>query len=100
MLVCYDSETSWKADRFGKPDYDGGEVDGAIVTTTMMMEATELGLGTLWVRGFNSAKAHEVFELPENVHVACFLVLGYADEAYLAKPRIGRKELTETVTIL
>lgn len=99
LLVCYDSDTSWKADRFGE-EYDGGEVDAAIVATHMMMEATELGLGSLWVRGFNSVKAHEVFELPENIHVICFLVLGYADEAYLAKPRTGRKELVETTTIL
>lgn len=99
LLVCYDADVSWKADRFGE-DYDGGEVDAAIVATHMMMEATELGLGTLWVRGFNSAKAHEVFDLPDNIHVVCFLVLGYADEAYLAKPRTTRKERAETVTVL
>jgi nitroreductase len=100
LLVCYDSDESWHGEAFGEPDYDGGEVDAAIVTTSMMMEATELGIGTLWVRGFNAPKASEVFELPVNIHPVCFLVLGYATEEVLAKPHTPRKELEETVSVL
>ena len=100
LLVCYDSDESWHATNYDEPDYDGGEVDAAIVTTSMMMEATDLGVGTLWVRGFNAPKAAEVFELPANIHPVCFLVLGYPTEAVLAKPHTPRKELSETVTVL
>ncbi|MBR3318351.1 MAG: nitroreductase family protein [Atopobiaceae bacterium] len=100
LLVCYDSVESWKATNFGEPDYDGGEVDAAIVTTAMMMEATDLGVGTLWVRGFNAPRAAKIFELPPNIHPVCFLVLGYPTEAVLAKPHTPRKELSETVTVL
>ena len=78
LLVCYDDTLSWKADRFGEPGYDGGEVDAAIVTSAMMMEATELGLGSLWVRGFSAPEAAKVFDLPGNIHPVCFLLLGYA----------------------
>lgn len=100
LLVCYDEDESWHATNFGEPNYDGGEVDAAIVTSAMMMEATDLGVGTLWVRGFNSSKVAEVFELPPNIHPVCFLVLGYATEAVLAKPHTPRKDLDETVTVL
>lgn len=100
LFVCYDSNESWHAVSFGEPDYDGGEVDAAIVTTSMMMEATDLGVGTLWVRGFDSAKAVEVFDLPAHIHPVCFLVLGYPTEAVLAKPHTPRKELSETVLAL
>ena len=100
LLVCYDGDESWRGTNFGEPDYDGGEVDAAIVTTAMMMEATDLGVGTLWVRGFNAPKAAEVFELPANIHPVCFLVLGYPTEAVLAKPHTPRKDLEETVTVL
>lgn len=100
LLVCYDSDESWHGASFGEPGYDGGEVDAAIVTTSMMMEATDLGVGTLWVRGFNAAKASEVFGLPANIRPVCFLVLGYPTEAVLAKPHTARKELGETVTVL
>ena len=100
LLVCYDSDESWKATSFGEPDYDGGEVDAAIVTTSMMMEATDLGVGTLWVRGFDSRRASEVFELPANIRPVCFLVLGYPAAHVLKKPHTPRKDLAETVSIL
>ena len=47
LMVCYDEEQSYKntADTHFV-GYDGGEVDAAIVTSAMMMEATELALGT------------------------------------------------------
>lgn len=100
LLVCYDVNESWKATSFGEPDYDGGEVDAAIVTTAMMMEATDLGVGTLWVRGFCAPEATKVFELPEHIRPVCFLVLGYPTEAVLAKPHTPRKELAQTVSVL
>lgn len=97
LLVCYDDTLSWKADRFGEPGYDGGEVYAAIVTSAMMMEATELGLGTLWVRGFSAPEAAKAFELPENIHPICFLLLGYAADS---NTHISRKLLEETVVEL
>lgn len=98
LLVCYDDTVSWKADRFGEPGYDGGEVDAAIVTTAMMMEATELGLGTLWVRGFSAPEAAKAFDLPENIRPVCFLLLGYAADS--PKNQKSRKPLEETVVEL
>lgn len=97
LLVCYDDTLSWKADHFGEPDYDGGEVDAAIVTSAMMMEPTELGMGTLWVRGFSAPEAAKVFELPGNIHPVCFLLLGYAADT---NAHTSRKPLDETVVEL
>ena len=55
LLVCYDKNESWKntLKTFGE-EYEGGEMDACIVGTQMMNMATELGLGTLWARGFNA----------------------------------------------
>lgn len=101
LLVCYDDDVSWTGDRFGEPEYDGGEVDASIVTTSMMMEATDLGLGTLWVRGFNSKEAAKVFELPQNMKPVCFLLIGYPDEdSEPSTNHTKRKELSETVEVL
>ena len=100
LLICYDKTLSWKANAFGE-EYDGGEVDAAIVTTSMMMQATELGVGTLWVRGFDSRKVSEVFELPENIHPVCYLLLGYpSDDSSPKSSHNSRKELYEIVTYL
>ena len=100
LLICYDEKISWKATKLGE-DYDGGEVDAAIITTSMMMEATELGLGTLWVRGFHSQKAAELFELPSHIHLVCFLLIGYpAQDAKPTANHENRRDLSEIVEYL
>ena len=99
LMVCYDTNTSYKnlADTHFK-NYDGGEVDAAIVTTSMMMEATELGLGTLWARGFNSQTIIDAFQLPDNLHLVCLLDIGYpAPDCKPSERHTDRKPLRETV---
>lgn len=96
LLVCYDDAASWKSTvaTFGE-DYEGGEVDAAIVTTAMMMQATELGLGSVWARGFNAQRIHDEFGLPEHEHLVAMLVLGYAEGT--PAHRMPRKPLAELV---
>lgn len=99
LLVCYDKNESWKStpDTFGE-DYDGGEMDACIVGAQMMNMATELGLGTLWARGFSTKQVHELFGLPENIAVSYFLDVGYPAEDSVNR-HAPRKELGETVEI-
>ena len=102
LLVCYDAAESWKntPETFGE-DYDSGEMDATIVGTQMMDMAADLGLGTLWARGFNARQVHELFELPENVRVCFFLDVGYpAEETVGLRRRSPRKPFAETVTVL
>ena len=64
------------------PEYRGrklGTMDASIVTTSMMMQATDLGLATLWARGFNASYIESAFEFPDNLKLACLLDIGYAD---------------------
>jgi nitroreductase len=103
LLVCYNSTVSWKntVDTFGE-DYDSGEVDAAIVTTAMMMEAADLGIGSLWVRGFDASRMAAAFDLPADIYPVAILLLGYpADEQ--VKPNsshYSRKPIEELVTYL
>lgn len=74
MLVCYNKDEAWVR------KYDGensGFVDASIVTTHMMMEATELGIGSTWVMHFNPAKMVEEFSIPENLVPVALLVMGH-----------------------
>lgn len=100
LMVCYDEDISWKntLETFGE-EYEGGEVDAAIVTSMMMMQATELGIGTLWVRGFDSRKLKDAFELPENIKPVCLMPMGYANPETPRRIR-SRKPLDEIVNIL
>lgn len=98
LMVCYDENTSWKSTvaTFGE-DYEGGEVDAAIVTSAMMMQATELGLGSLWVRGMNAQLIHDEFGLPDNEHVVAMLMLGYEDTAAPANQRRSQRKPLEAL---
>lgn len=73
MLVCYNKDECW----IRKYDGEGsGFVDASIVTTHMMMEATQLGIGTTWVMHFNPEKTVAEFSLPENIIPVALLVMG------------------------
>ena len=46
----------------------------------MMLQATELGLGTVWVCYFKPDVLREEFHLPENLEPVNILVIGYSDD--------------------
>lgn len=95
MLVCYDTAQSWKREYDGA---DSGFVDASIVTTHMMLEAAELGIGSTWIMYFIPDAAREEFHLPENLVPVSALAMGYAsDEARPSLKHTTRKELSETV---
>lgn len=99
FLICADSEISWKSPF--EPDYNSGEMDASIAATHMMLEAWELGLGSVWVRWFDTNKTAEVFNLPENIKPICLLPVGYASEnAKPSKMHTERKTIEDMVTVL
>lgn len=81
ILVCYDANTVWRnpGDRWYQ-NYNSGEQDASIAATTMMYEAEELGIHTIWVRGFASQTVADVFDLPENMIPVMMLGLGYPND--------------------
>ena len=77
LLVCCDQTASWV-----RP-YDSNnsfEVDASIVTSHMMLQAADLGLGTTWVGHFDPAKARSEFNIPANLVPVAILPLGYPAE--------------------
>ena len=85
LLVCYDLNTVWKAphDRMFR-GYNSGEQDASIAAATMMYEAEELGVHSVWLRGFDAMTVSEVFELPEHMIPVMMFAMGYPSEQ--AKP--------------
>lgn len=78
FLICADENLTWKSKM--EPGYSTGEMDASIVTTHMMLEAWELGVGSVWVRLFDSREVAEAFNLPNNIKPICLLPVGYAAE--------------------
>ncbi len=56
------------------------DIDASILTDHMMLQATELGLGTVWVCYFKPDVLREEFNLPANLEPINILVIGYSDE--------------------
>lgn len=78
LLVCADMTRVWKSPR--EHGYDTGEMNASIVCTHMMLEARELGIGSVWVRGFDSRQAAKAFGLPKHIKPICLLPIGYPSE--------------------
>ena len=76
FVVGYDPNRSSKGLIY--EGYDFGNTDAAIVTAHMMLEATDLGLGTCWVGYFNEDKVKKALGLPEEVRICNLLPTGYA----------------------
>ena len=66
IIVCSDTNKVWTRPFDGKKLTD---IDASIITDHMMMEATYLGLGSVWVCYFK----------PDILEPVNILVLGYAD---------------------
>lgn len=96
IIVCGDKEQVWVR------NYDGHntiEVDTSIVTDHMMLAATELGLGSLWMTWFDPAVISKEFKLPPNLVPVNILLIGYANGKTASPERheTMRKPLEETV---
>lgn len=94
FLVCYDNERACQRGENG----NYGDIDCSIVITHMMLEATDLGLGTCAVGMFDVDKAKELFNLPANIRPVLMLPFGYpADNAKPSDRHSQYRTLEETV---
>lgn len=84
IIVCADHNASWKRHYDGK---DIADIDAAIVTDHMMLEATQLELGTLWICHFNPKVLKSEFNIPENLEPMNILAIGYSAGAALSPDR-------------
>jgi nitroreductase len=65
-------------------------VDLAISMEHLVLAATNLGLGTCWIGGFNEAKVKKVLDIPEKIKVVAMTPVGYPSEPGI-RNKISRK---------
>ncbi len=68
-------------------------VDVAIATEHLILAATNVGLGTCWIGGFNEEKIKEILGIPKRIRVVALTPLGYPAEKKGITNRI-----TKTIT--
>ena len=96
LLVCDDRNAHWVRPFDGA---NSGDVDASIVTTYMMLQAQELGVGSLWVMHFNPEATIEQFGLAENLFPVAMLMLGYPSDDSAPTERHFERQTIEEMLI-
>ncbi len=97
IIICGDRNEAWIRPYDRKSIID---IDASIVTDHMMLEATELGLGTVWICYFDPRVIKQEFNLPDNIEPINILAVGYAagNASSPARHDTDRKSLNEIVS--
>lgn len=96
MILFFDKSVSYKRDKYDEKEF--GDIDISIVTTHMMLEIQNLGLGTTWIGSFDLKKLVEIYEVPENLIPVAILPIGYpSEEAKPSKLHFQRNEIVDFV---
>ena len=69
-------------------------VDLSIAISFMILEATELGLGTCWLGAYDETKVKAILGIPDDIRVVGITTVGYPDEKPDARPRKTTKQIT------
>ena len=77
IIVCADHGKAWVRPFDEKQTTD---IDASILTDHMMLQATELGLGSVWICYFNPDVISMELGLPDNLEPINILAVGYSDE--------------------
>lgn len=99
LAFTYNTEEEWKNPLEEGPH--SGVEDASIAATYVMLRATELGLGTIWVNFFPNTKFEEAFGIPANERSVLLMPIGYrADDAEPAPRHFESRPLEEVVKFL
>lgn len=96
IITCSDHSVTWKRPFDGK---DTADIDASIVTDHMMLQASELGLGSVWICYFDIEVLKKEFNLPKNLEPINILAIGYAEGEAASPDRHStqRKPIDELV---
>jgi nitroreductase len=96
IIICGDHERAWKRKADGK---DHTDMDAAITTDHMTLQATELGLASCWICNFDVERCRELLKLPAHLEPVVILPLGYPlDDVDPERHDEKRKPLSEIVS--
>ena len=84
LIVCSDRSKAWTRPFDSKQTND---IDASIITDHMMLQATELGLGSVWICYFKPDVIKKEFNLPDEFEPVNILALGYSDEPSASSER-------------
>ena len=96
IIICADLDGVWVRPFDNKHI---AEIDTSIITDHMMLQATALGLGSVWICHFKPDVIRTEFHLPPNLEPINILAIGYGNDQPKSPSRHDemRKPLNKTV---
>ena len=91
IVVCADYSEAWVRSSDQK---NFADVDATIAADHLILQATDLGLGTCWVCNFNVEKCKQALKLPDFIEPLAIIPIGYTDEKPKQK---NRKPIDEII---
>ena len=93
LIICGNIEEAYH-----KGTYSTYEMDSCIVTTHMMLEATNIEVDNIWIESFDENILREEFNIPNEYIPVCLLPLGYkTDDCPINPLHDKRKNIEEIV---
>lgn len=90
IVVCADHDKAWVRPFDHKQTCD---IDASILTDHMMLQAADLGLGSVWICYFKPDVLRKEFDIPENLEPVNILAVGYSDETPQPSDRHGKTRI-------
>ncbi len=95
IVVSGNHEEAWHRQADNK---DHTDIDVAIAIDHLVLQATDLGLGTCWVCNFDVAKVRELLALPAYMEPIALVPIGYPADNIEMLPQVKkRKNLDDIV---
>ena len=92
IIVCSDHTKAWTRPFDQKKTTD---IDATILTDHMLMEAAELGLGSVWICYFKPDVIRQEFQLPDTLEPVNILAIGYAN----GSPADPKRHVTQRIPL-
>lgn len=98
FVVGYDKTKAFKSPLHTE---DSGVVDTTVILTHMMLAATDIGLGSVWINYFQSDSVKQILNLDLNIEVVHLLAVGEPNVPFKDPNRhqIERKPLKDNVVM-
>ena len=90
LMICGDKEQA-----FNKNGYSLADMDASIVTSFMMLAATDQGIDNVWVEMFDGNILKEEFSIPNNLTPVTLLPLGYRESDCPISPNHNKRKPLE-----
>ncbi len=95
VVACLDRRIASRYGDRGVNLYAIQDVSASIMN--MMLAATELELGTVWVGAFNEFEVFEILDMPDHLRPIALVPVGYPSRKPVPTSRLSNKELIMVV---